>query len=70
MKIDDRALRDLLTESQDLQADALRDTKATLADLAEVGRSRKGRPVDVDQVRAFNRGRATCCARAVSASAG
>lgn len=57
MKIDDRALTDLLTESQDLQADALRDTRATLADLRDVGRSRKGRPVDVDRVRAFNRGR-------------
>ncbi|MBA3302706.1 MAG: ferritin-like domain-containing protein [Actinomycetota bacterium] len=57
MKIDDRALKDLLTESQDLQTDALRDTKASLADLRDVGRSRRGKPVDVDRVRAFNRGR-------------
>jgi rubrerythrin len=57
LKIDQRELEGLIVESQDLQADALRDVKATLPDLAELGRSRQGQPVDVDRVRAFNDGR-------------
>jgi rubrerythrin len=57
LKIDDKQLGELIVESQDLQADALRDVKATLPDLAELGRSRRGQPVDLDRVRAFNDGR-------------
>ncbi|MGQ0616901.1 MAG: ferritin-like domain-containing protein [Acidimicrobiia bacterium] len=40
-------------ESQDLQADALRQAKAQRRRFVEVGRARQGRPVDVDQVRMF-----------------
>jgi len=54
MSIDDRQLKELVVESQDLQADALRDTQKTLPDLRDIGRSRAGRPVDRDKVRAFN----------------
>ena len=57
MKIDDRNLTELMVESQDLQADALRDVKAGLPALAEVRESRRGRPVDLDRIRAFNQGR-------------
>ncbi len=57
MKIDDRELEGLIVESQDLQADALRDVKATLPDLAEIRESRRRQPVDLDRVRAFNDGR-------------
>ncbi|HSH23163.1 MAG TPA: ferritin-like domain-containing protein [Acidimicrobiales bacterium] len=57
MKIDDRQLTELIVESQDLQADALRDVKATMPALVEVRESRRGRPVDVDRIRAFNDGR-------------
>ena len=56
-KIDDGALQELIVESQDLQADALRDVKATLPELAEMRESRRGEPVDLDRVRAFNDGR-------------
>jgi rubrerythrin len=54
MAVDDRALRDLTVESQDLQADALRGMRGVRADLSEVGRSRRDRPVDLDKVRAFD----------------
>ena len=52
--LDEVRLRDLTIESQDLQADALRDMQSTLGDLTEIGRSRAGRPVDLDRVRHFN----------------
>lgn len=57
LKIDDRQLKELIVESEDLQADALRDVRRTMPDLVEIGRSRRGKPVDLDQVRAFNEGR-------------
>ncbi len=54
MAFDTQRLLDLTEESQDLQADAMRDSRRLLPDLRELGRSRKGRPVDLDKVRAFN----------------
>lgn len=57
MKIDDRKLTELIVESQDLQVDALRDVKANMPALVEVRESRRGRPVDLDRIRAFNQGR-------------
>ena len=57
MKIDDRKLTELMVESQDLQADAMRDVKSTMPALVEVRESRRGRPVDLDRIRAFNEGR-------------
>lgn len=57
MSIDEGRLTELLVESKDLQADALRDTRSTLADLREIGASRKGRPVDLDKIRAYETSR-------------
>ena len=57
MSIDEGRLTELLVESKDLQADALRDTRSTLADLREIGASRKGRPVDLDRIRAYETSR-------------
>ncbi len=57
MKIDDRKLKELIVESEDLQADALRDVKSTLPDLAEIREDRRGKPVDLDRIRSFNDGR-------------
>ncbi len=57
MKIDDRTLTELMVESQDLQADALRDVKATMPALAEVRESRRGRPINLDRIRTFNESR-------------
>ena len=52
--MDETRLAELSAQSQDLQADALRDMRSMVRDLREVGRSRKGRPVDLDAVRSFN----------------
>ncbi len=50
MRIDDRALSGLIEESQDLQADALRSSTATLSDLADLRADRRGERPDPDQV--------------------
>ncbi len=63
MRIDERAVDELIVESQDLQVDALRDSKATLRDLAEVREERRGQEVDPDQVAGFNLGRRQLLAR-------
>lgn len=57
MSIDEGRLAELLVESKDLQADALRDTRSTLTDLREIGASRKGRPVDLDKIKAYETSR-------------
>lgn len=57
MSIDDARLEELLVESKDLQADAMRDSHSTLADLREIGASRKGRAVDLDRIDSYNTGR-------------
>ncbi|MBA2497286.1 MAG: ferritin-like domain-containing protein [Acidimicrobiia bacterium] len=53
MAIDDQRLGELIVESQDLQADSRLASAQVKPDLVEVGRSRRGRPVDQDQVRAY-----------------
>ena len=63
MSIDDRSLRELMTESQDLQSDALRVTKDTLPELTEIGRSRGNALPDPTEVAAFNAGRRTLLSR-------
>ena len=57
MSLDDRALHELMVESQDLQADALRGMKGDLAVLREIGHERADRPVDLEEVRRVNDGR-------------
>jgi len=57
LSIDESTLNELLIESKDLQADALRDVRSTLPDLREIGASRRGRPADLDRVRAYNTSR-------------
>lgn len=57
MTVDDRGLRDLIVESQDLQVDALRDLKGGQADLADARADRLRRGVDPDEVREFHEGR-------------
>lgn len=54
MTIDDRTLDELIVESQDLQVDALRDIKATLPELVEIGEDRRLQPVNVDEIDRFN----------------
>ena len=59
MTIDDRALTELLEESQDLQSDALMATRASLPELEEIGRSRPSAPPDPDLLTAFTNSRRT-----------
>ncbi len=57
MKIDDRQLNELIVESEDLQVDALRDVKKIQPVMADLRASRRGQPIDLDRIRAFNAGR-------------
>ena len=57
MTIDDRGLRDLIAESQDLQVDALRDQEAMRADLADARADRRRDGADPADVQAFHEGR-------------
>ena len=57
MKIDDRQLKELIVESEDLQVDALRDVKKIAPVMADLRASRRGQPIDLDRIRAFNAGR-------------
>lgn len=57
MPIDDRAMRSLVEESEDLQVDALRDAQKMNEELRDIGSSRVGRPVDVHETEAYALGR-------------
>ena len=57
MTLDDRAMKSLIEESQDLQADAMRDLPAQNAELREIGAARKGRAPDRDEIREYALGR-------------
>ncbi|CAN5702983.1 hypothetical protein BH24ACT2_BH24ACT2_14760 [soil metagenome] len=57
MKIDDRQLNELIVESEDIQVDALRDVKKIQPVMADLRASRRGQPIDLDRIRAFNAGR-------------
>ena len=57
MTVDDRALHGLIVESQDLQADALRDMKGKLSDAAELSHDRGRASLDPDTIQSFNEGR-------------
>lgn len=57
MNLDDRAMRSLVEESQDLQVEAMRASKQSTAHLREIGAERAGQPVDQDEVRAYALGR-------------
>ena len=54
MPIDDRALHDLTVESQDLQADAMRDMTRSLPDLEDIREERRDEAVDPERVAEFN----------------
>jgi hypothetical protein len=56
---DNRALGELLEESQDLQSDAMRATQEPLAELVELGHERRARGIDPDEVRQFGEVRRT-----------
>lgn len=53
MTVDERALRELIVESEDLQVDALRDMKGVQADLADGRADRQRAGVDPEEARQF-----------------
>jgi rubrerythrin len=57
VQIDERSLDELITESQDLQVDALRGIAETLPALTEIREERRGQEVDVDEIARFNASR-------------
>jgi rubrerythrin len=57
LRIDERGLDDLIVESQDIQSDAIRQTKATIADLRDVRADRRGQGVDPEATERYNTSR-------------
>ncbi|MGI9053478.1 MAG: ferritin-like domain-containing protein [Ilumatobacteraceae bacterium] len=57
MTVNDRAMRSLVEESQDLQVDAMRNVELCTAELRDVGASRVGQEIDQDEIRAYALGR-------------
>jgi len=54
VSVDERALQELVVESEDLHADAMRDARAVQPDLAELGASRQGRSPDLDRLQQYD----------------
>jgi rubrerythrin len=54
MAVDERRLRDLIVESEDLQVDALRDAKEGLRDIVEVRHERLRNGVDPEEAARFD----------------
>jgi hypothetical protein len=57
MKFNERALKGLIEESQDLQSGAMRDARESRAELREIGASRAGQAPDLDRLREYSVGR-------------
>jgi rubrerythrin len=55
--IDDRQLHELIVESQDLQVDALRQSRDALPLMAEIREDRRKEPVNLDEINRFNANR-------------
>jgi len=62
MTIDERALRELIAESNDLHVDAQRDTAAALDRLADLRHDRRDNEVNVEEIAGFNAQRRTVLA--------
>ena len=63
MNIPTRELGDLIDESQDLQSDGRRSFRGMVPQLRDLGRRRRGRPVDQDAVRLYAEQRRTILRR-------
>ena len=57
MTVDEKGLHELIVESQDLQADALRDMSTQTSGLADVREERRRNGIDLDALARFNLGR-------------
>lgn len=63
MPLPDTELRALIEHSQDLQAEGNRTFRSTLPQLRDLGRSRAGRPIDLDRLRQYRDDRRTVLKR-------
>ena len=63
MPLPDTELRGLIEHSQDLQSEGSRTFRASLPQLRDIGRSRVGRPVDLDRLRQYRDDRRTVLKR-------
>ena len=63
MPLPDSELRGLIEHSQDLQSEGNRAFRDSLPNLRELGRSRAGRPVDLDRLRQYRDDRRTVLKR-------
>ncbi len=63
MRIDDKTLKDLVEESQDLHVDAMNGITETYPVLREMGEERRGQPVDIEEIERFNANRRTVLSR-------
>lgn len=63
MSIDDRRLDELIVESKDLQADAMRGSASRLADVRDFAHEAGDRRPDAEQLARFNKGRAESAQR-------
>lgn len=63
MALPETELRGLIEHSQDLQSDGSRSFRDSLPILRDIGRSRAGRPVDLDAVRKYGEDRRTILKR-------
>lgn len=63
MPLPDTELRQLIERSQDLQSEGNRTFRSTLPQLRDLGRSRAGRPVDLDRLRQYRDDRRTVLKR-------
>ncbi len=57
MTVDERGLHELIVESEDLQADALRDMKGQMSGLADIREERRKEGIDLGALQRFNLGR-------------
>ncbi len=57
MSIDQRRLAELIEESNDLHADAMRGIQETIPVLTEIREERRGDDIDTDEIERFNEGR-------------
>jgi hypothetical protein len=51
--VDDRAMRPLLEESEDIHADSMAATRTSLEEMVELGRERRASGQDPDEIKAF-----------------
>lgn len=57
MTFDERTFHELITESQDLQVDAIKQMRQTIPALREIREERRGEEIDTEEIARFNAGR-------------